>query len=194
MSTHEGVSVSGAFWSLSPVVAITSAWEGEINGQIAVTAVNSSIICSYPRLLLGIWKKNYTHGFITKSKKLVVHLLRKDQLETVKNFGFYTGRERDKFQGIEHDTGSATGCPVLRDCHSYAECEVINAMDGGDMTAFLVNVIHGGIVTGGEWMTLSGFYSEAPPEWIAQYESRLSESVEYSLKIIDKIDYSPWKP
>ena len=44
MSKEEGQAVAGAFWSLSPVVAITSSWEGKPNGQIAVTAVTSCII------------------------------------------------------------------------------------------------------------------------------------------------------
>lgn len=192
MSKEEGSAVAGIFWSLSPVVAITSSWDGNVNGQIAVTAVTSSIVHTVPRLLVGIWKGNYTHGFIINSKAFTIHLLRKDQLSLVKNFGFYTGRERDKFKDIEYKTG-VTGSPVLEDAHSYAECEVLNAMDGGDMTAFLARVVDGGIISRGEWMTLNDFYSEAPPEWIAEYGEKLSRSVAYSLETIHKIDYKPWK-
>ncbi|MEQ9619127.1 MAG: flavin reductase family protein [Deltaproteobacteria bacterium] len=193
MSKEEGSAVAGIFWSLSPVVAITSSWDGEVNGQIAVTAVTSSIVHTVPRLLVGIWKGNYTHGFIINSRAFTIHLLRKDQLSLVKNFGFYTGRERDKFKDIGYKTG-VTGSPVLEDAHSYAECEVLNAMDGGDMTAFLVRVVDGRIISRGEWMTLNDFYSEAPPDWIAEYGEKLSRSVAYSLDQIHKIDYSPWKP
>ena len=83
---------------------------------------------------------------------------------------------------------------MLEDCHSYAECEIINAMDGGDMSGFLVSVVDGGINSGGPWMTLNDFYSDAPPDWIAEYGQRLSQSVSYSMEIIHKIDYTPWKP
>ncbi|MEE8135972.1 MAG: flavin reductase family protein, partial [Thermodesulfobacteriota bacterium] len=145
MSREEGSAVAGAFWSNSPVIAITSAWEGKVNGQIAVTAVTSSIVHEIPRLLVGIWKANYTHEFITNSKAFTIHLLRRDQISLVKNFGFYTGREREKFENIEHKLG-VTGSPILEDAHSYAECRVINAMDGGDMTAFLVSVVDGKIL------------------------------------------------
>lgn len=193
MSKEEGSAVAGIFWSLSPVVAITSAWEGNVNGQIAVTAVTSSIVHTVPRLLVGIWKGNYTHGFIINSRAFTIHLLRKDQLSLVRNFGFYTGRERDKFKDIDYKTG-VTGSPVLEDAHSYAECEVLNAMDGGDMTAFLVRVVDGGIISRGEWMTLNDFYSDAPPEWIAEYGEKLSRSVAYSLNRIHEIDYTPWQP
>jgi flavin reductase (DIM6/NTAB) family NADH-FMN oxidoreductase RutF len=193
MSKEEGQAVAGAFWSLSPVVAITSSWEGRPNGQIAVTSVTSSIVHSIPRLLVGIWKGNYTHGFIMNSGAFTIHLLRPDQLGLVRDFGFYTGRERNKFENVKYRTG-VTGSPVLTDAHSYAECRVINAMDGGDMTAFLVSVVDGGILSRGEWMTLDRFYSDAPYEWIEEYGEKLSRSVAYSLNIIHNIDYSPWKP
>ena len=192
MSKEEGQAVAGAFWSLSPVVAITSSWEGKPNGQIAVTAVTSSIVHSIPRLLVGIWKGNYTHGFIMKSRAFTIHLLRPDQLSLVRNFGFYTGRDRNKFEDVDYKTG-VTGSPVLADAYSYAECRVLNAMDGGDMTAFLVSVVDGGILSRGEWMTLERFYSDAPAEWIEEYGVKLSRSVAYSLNIIHNIDYSPWK-
>ncbi len=193
MSEEEGSSVSGVFWSLSPVVAITSSWQGRVNAQIAVTVVTASIVHSIPRLLVGIWKGNYTHEFIINSRALAVHLLRRDQLEVVKNFGFYTGRDREKLKSVSYDKG-VTGSPILRDAHSYADCRVINAMDGGDMTAFLVTVLDGGILSGGEWMTLDYFYYAAPPEWISEYGEKLSRSVALSLERIHKIDYTPWVP
>ncbi len=192
MSIEEGSSVASAFWSNSPVVVVTSALNGEVNGQVAVTVVTSSIVHSIPRLMIGIWKGNYTHQFITGSNALAVHLLRKDQLGLVRNFGFYTGRERDKFSGVNYRVGK-TGSPVIPDTHSYAEGKVINKMDGGDMTGFLVDVVDGELHSREEWMTLAGFYSSAPAEWIMEYEKKLSRSIEYSLPIIRNIDYTPFK-
>lgn len=193
MSREEGSAVAGAFWSNAPVVAITSSWQDKVNGQIAVTAVTSSIVHTVPRLLVGIWKGNYTHEFIINSRAFTIHLLRRDQLSLVRNFGFYTGRERNKFEQIEYEIG-ITGSPVLLDAHSYAECRVINAMDGGDMTAFLVSVEDGALMSREPWMTLNDFYSSAPPEWIAEYGEKLSRSVAFSLDIIHRVDYSPWIP
>jgi len=193
MGKEEGASVAGAFWTLSPVVVIASSMEDKVNAQIAVTAVTSSIVHTIPRLLVGIWKGNYTHEFITHSKAFTIHLLRKDQIGLVKNFGFYTGRERDKFENISYTLG-VTGSPVLDEVHSYAECEIINAMDGGDMTAFLASVVDGGLKSGGSWMTLNDFYSNAPPEWVAEYGEKLSSSVSFSMDIIHNIDYTPWNP
>ncbi len=186
-------SVSGIFWHNCPVVIITSRRENEINGQVAVTLVTCSIVHTVPRLLVGIWKGNHTHGFIMKSRNLVVHLLRKDQIALVRNFGFYSGREKQKFAGIDHFEGK-NGCPVLNGTHSYAECSVLNAMDGGDMTAFLVSADYGEIVGGGEWMTLADFYSLAPEQWVIQYGQKLMESVNFSMPIIHKISHEPFQP
>jgi flavin reductase (DIM6/NTAB) family NADH-FMN oxidoreductase RutF len=191
MSKEEGSAVAGAFWSQAPVVAITSRWNEKINGQIAVTVVTSSVIHHIPRLIVGIWKGNYSHNFIYNSKRLCIHLLRKDQLELVKNFGFYTGREVKKFKNLLYSS-EHTGCPVLNDCHSYAECEVINAMDGGDMTSFLVNVVNGGIKSHEHWMTLEYFYNNAPSDWIEEYSHKLSKTMESSMPIIHKIRYNIW--
>ena len=193
MSINEGSAIAGVFWSNSPVVAITSSNEEKINGQIAVTVVTSSIVSSIPRLLVGIWKGNYTHKFISSSKKFNLHLLKKDQFDLVRNFGFYTGRERDKFAEVEYEL-SSNGCPVIKSAHSYVSCDVINSMDGGDMTAFLTKVTDGEIKHNGSWMTLSDFYNYAPAEWIAQYDEKLAKSIQFSLPIINNIDYTPFKP
>ena len=193
MSIQEGSSIAGIFWSYSPVVVITSELDGKINGQVAVTVVTSSIVSSIPRLIVGIWKGNYTHGFIYNSKKLNIHLLKQDQFELVKNFGFYTGREMDKFSNIPHEIGS-NKCPVISGVHSYVECEVLNAMDGGDMTPFLVKVVNGRLFESGGWMTLSDFYNFAPPEWIAEYDMKLTRSIQFSMPIIHDIKYEPFEP
>jgi flavin reductase (DIM6/NTAB) family NADH-FMN oxidoreductase RutF len=193
MSKQEGASVAGIFWSLAPVVAITSSWQGKVNAQIAVTVITASIVHDVPRLIVGIWKGNFTHEFIINSRAFAVHLLNRGQLQLVKNFGFYTGREREKLKNIPYSFGT-TGSPILKEAHSYADCRVINAMDGGDMTGFLVDVVDGGIITGGEWMTLDYFYYAAPPEWIDEYGEKLTRSVAFSLDRIHKISYVPWSP
>ncbi len=190
---NEASSVSGIFWHNSPVVIITSRRNEEINGQVAVTLVTSSIVHTVPRLLIGIWKGNHTHGFIMKSGDLAVHLLKKERLSMVRDFGFYSGRDKNKFENARWFEGK-NGCPILRDVHSYLECSVLNAMDGGDMTAFLTSVDYGETVEGGEWMTLGDFYTHAPEQWVMEYGRKLMKSVDFSMPIIHEISYEPFKP
>lgn len=190
---NDASSFAGIFWHNSPVMVVTSEYDGKINGQVAVTAVTSSIVHTRPRLLLGIWKGNFTHSFITESRKLNIHLLKKDQIDPVKNFGFYTGRERNKFSNTDYHIGE-NGCPVLENVHSYSECRVLNAMDGGDMTTFFLVVEYGEVFDHGSWLTLNDFYSTAPQEWIMEYNLKLQKSIEFSLPIIDKISYEGFEP
>lgn len=190
---NQASTLYGVFWHLAPVVVITSKLNNKINGQVAVTLITSSIVHTVPRLLVGIWKGNYTHEFITGSGKFVVHLLKKDQFYLVKNFGFTSGRDRNKFSDVDFfDAGNE--CPVVKGTHSYMECRVLNAMDGGDMTVFLVEVSYGEVLEGGQWMTLDDFYSDAPQEWIAEYGYKLHRSVQFSLPIINNISHEPYKP
>ncbi|MGH7884904.1 MAG: flavin reductase family protein [Thermodesulfobacteriota bacterium] len=188
----DAAAFAGIFWHNSPVVIVTSALKGKINGQVAVTVVTSSIVPNKPRLMVGIWKGNYTHGFIIKNKTFNLHLLKKEQIELVKNFGFYSGRDKNKFMGIDYFNG-VNGCPVIHNVHSYAECKVINAMDGGDMTVFLVDVTFGDVFRGDYWMTLYDFYNTAPPDWIEEYNKKLQKSINYSISIIDNINHERFK-
>ena len=188
-----GSAVAGTFWVLAPVVAISSSWNGKTNAQIAVTVITASIVHSIPRLVVGIWKGNYTHELIINSKSMAIHLLRKDQLALVRELGFYTGRNRNKLEKIPYKLG-LSGSPILDDAHSFTDCRILNAMDAGDMTTFLVSVIDGGIISGGDWMTLNYFYNAAPSEWIAEYNQKLSRSIEFSLDNIHKIKYETWNP
>jgi len=43
-------------------------------------------------------------------------------------------------------------------------------------------------------MTLDYFYRFAPQEWLLEYGENLSESVDYSMKIMNNISYTPWNP
>ncbi len=190
---NDASSICGIFWHDSPVVVITSRRGKEINGQVAVTLVTSSIVHTVPRLLVGIWKGNHTHSFIMASRTLAVHLLKKDQVGLVRNFGFYTGRDRDKFAEVKTSPGR-NGCPIIKDIHSYAECSVLNAMDGGDMTAFLLSADYGEEVRGGGWMTLSDFYGAAPEQWVMEYGRKLMDSVNFSMPIIHNISRETFFP
>jgi len=195
MSIHEGSAVQGMLWVPCPVVAITSSWDGKVNGQIATSIAPASIVSSVPRVFVGIWKRNYTHEFIMKSKSFAVHLLRKDQLALVKKFGFYTGREVKKFtDDIEYEIG-VTGSPLLQDAFAYIECKIINAMDGGDMTCILAEVVDGRRLSDDDFfMTYDYFCATAPRGWLEQYGNRLAESVAFSLERIHNIDRAPWIP
>ena len=180
----------GRLWS--PLAAVTSQWEGQVNAQICMAISNASIVPQRPRVLVQIYKGNYSHHLIHGSGAFALNFLGKHQLDLLREFGFFSGREKDKLAGIAYDIG-VTGSPVLKDCWAYLDCRVVNAMDGGDLTCFLADVAEGEVLMDGDPLGAREARRMIPPDWNHQWDSRLKENIEISRKIIDTIDYTPWK-
>ena len=180
----------GRLWS--PLAAVTSKWEGQVNGQICMAISNAPIIPQRPRVLVQIYKGNYSHHLIYGSGAFALNFLGKHQLDLLREFGFFSGRDKDKLASIAYDTG-VTGSPVLKNCWGYLDCRVVNAMDGGDLTCFLADVEEGDVQMDGDPLLAREARRMIPPDWNDQWDSRLQENVEISQKIIEHIDYTPWK-
>ena len=180
----------GRLWS--PLAAVTSHWEGQVNAQICMAISNASIVPQRPRVLVQIYKGNYSHHLIYASGAFALNFLGKHQLDLLREFGFFSGREKDKLASIAYDTG-VTGSPVLKNCWGYLDCRVVNAMDGGDLTCFLADVEEGDVLMDGDPLGAREARQMLPPDWNKQWDSRLKENVEISQKVMDSIDYAPWK-
>jgi flavin reductase (DIM6/NTAB) family NADH-FMN oxidoreductase RutF len=160
--------VTGALWA--PLMAITSAHEGQRSGQIAVAASGASILPERPRVLVALWKANYTHELAQASGAFALHLLRPGQFDLVRRLGFRSGRDGDKLAGLALRAG-VTGCPILLDTLAYVECHVVKTMDGGDMTTFLADVVDGARLHEGVPLTWPECRARLPPDWLAEYEA-----------------------
>lgn len=137
MSGESATGVTSLLWG--PVVIVTAAHAGQLSGQVAISCISASIVPGRPRLLASLWKLNYTHDLVALSGVLALHTLRRRQTDLVKHFGLQSGRQVDKFAGLDWRPG-AGGAPILSDCHGWVEGRVVNALDGGDMTTYLVDV------------------------------------------------------
>lgn len=182
--------IMGQLWS--PVAAVTSRWRGQVNAQIAVAIGAASIVPSKPRVVVQIYKGNYSHQLIQESKAFALNFLRNDQLGLIKDFGFVSGKDQDKLSGVDYKPG-VSGSPILQDCWGYLDCRVINAMDGGDMTCFLAEVLDGNTVSDGEPLWWREARRRLPPEWMAKWNRKISGEVEISRQLMRQIDYTPWK-
>src|SRR2546425_8239049 len=114
----------------SPVVAITAERAGKRNGMISDSAVRASIVPAIPRVSVYVHKFNYSHDMIFDTGRFVLHLLRSDQFDVIRQLGFGSGRTRDKLADVPHHLGKL-GAPVLDECHAHFECTVANVMDTG---------------------------------------------------------------
>lgn len=122
---------------------VASSKDGKINGQICNTVFQ--ITTSPVRVVLGINKNNLTHEYIEASGSLSICVLSEDCLETVQNFGFKSGRDTDKFEGIDYSI-TPLGNPVINNALVQLDCKVEKSMDLGTHTLFVVDIISAEII------------------------------------------------
>jgi flavin reductase (DIM6/NTAB) family NADH-FMN oxidoreductase RutF len=160
--------ITSHFWS--PLVAITTAHGGQANGQIAVSALNASILRDHPRILTDIWKANFTHHLLLESGVFALHLLGEQNLNLIEQLGIRSGRDGDKLAGLRLETRQ-TGSPILLDTLSYVEARVRATLDAGDMTVFLADILDGGILNPGSPLTWPAARAFIPQDWLTRYDA-----------------------
>ena len=180
----------GHLWS--PIAAVTSRWGNRANAQIAVAIGAASIVPSMPRVIVQIYKSNYSHQMVYQSAAFGLNFLRKDQLQYIKDFGLVSGRDVDKLAGVPWESKSS-GSPVLQDCWGYLDCRVVNAMDGGDMTCFLGEVLDGDTFSDAEPLWWPHARTVIPTRWMEQWDRKIKSEIELSTKNMRNIDYTSWK-
>ncbi len=153
---------------------VSSKKDKSFNGQIANTVFQ--ITSNPPAIAVSINKKNLTHNFILESKLFTVSILSTETpMKFIGRFGFRSGREIDKFEGVDYQVG-VTGTPiVLENSIGYLEAEVINTLDVGTHVVFVGKVVDAQILKDGEPMTYAyyrkvrgGKVPKAAPTYIDQ--------------------------
>ena len=145
-----------------------------------------------PRVLVQIYKGNFSHDLIYQSQGFALNFPRKEQLHFIKDFGLVSGRDCDKLAGVVYER-RASGSPLLTDCWGFLDCRVVNAMDAGDMTCFLGEVLEGNTLSDGEPMWWREARREIPPEWNEEWDRKVGQEIRRSIQRMQHIDYAPWK-
>jgi len=127
----------------SGVYIITVKAGEKINGMTAAWV--SKISRKPPVVMVSISPKNYSHQLINSAGYFAVNTMAEGQQWLGKHFGFKSGRDTDKLQGIEYFEGES-GAPILREAASYLECRLSDTLVAGDHTLFIGKVIGGGIL------------------------------------------------
>jgi len=131
---------------------ITSGKSDNFNGQIANTIFQAT---SEPATIAAsINKHNFTHEFIRESNIFAVSVLSKNTpLKFTGHFGLRSGRDVDKFKGMNYKVGK-TGAPIVLDhVDAYSETEVIREVDAGTHIIFIDELVDAEILTNEEPMT-----------------------------------------
>lgn len=143
------------FHQLSYGVYVITAWnEGKPTGCTANSVMQ---ITSNPATIaVSINHDNYTNYCIKDTKKFAVSILsEKSEPSLIGQFGFRSGKDVDKFEGIDYEVKEFL--PVLKEGCGYITCDVIDMMETSTHTVFLGKVTEGDVRNQEEPMTY-GYY------------------------------------
>ena len=147
-----------ALHKLSYGLYVVTSRKGEkLNGQIANTVFQ--ITSEPPTIAVSINKDNLTHECIKESKCFAVSILTKDTpLPFIGRFGFKSGRDTDKFEGINYTIGESQAPIVSDNCAAYLEAKLINEVSAGSHTVFIGELVGADILSDAEPMTYAYYH------------------------------------
>ena len=128
-----------------------------LNAQIANTVFQ--ITSEPPTVAVSINKSNLTHQFIQESRVFAAAVLRQDTpLSFVGRFGFKSGRDTNKLDGVDYRIGK-TGAPlVTENAAAYLEAEVIKEVDVGSHTIFVGSIVDADVISDEACMTYEYYH------------------------------------
>jgi flavin reductase (DIM6/NTAB) family NADH-FMN oxidoreductase RutF/rubredoxin len=139
------------------VYVVSTQYDGKLNGQIANTACQ--ITSDPPTISVSLNKENLTHSLITKSRVFSISVLSEEApMQFIGRFGFKSGRDTEKFDGINYKIGTTSAPIVLDYATSYMECELMNSMDVGTHTIFVGRIVEAEMVSDSRPMTYDYYH------------------------------------
>ncbi len=174
-------SLLGLFWT--PVVAVGSSAAGRLNAQISVSTFGASIVPERPRLLSVLYESSYTHELVAAKGAFSLSVLAAEQTDLLRSLGFVSGRDADKLAGLDVAV-TRLGNPVLTSSLGWLDCEVIEAFDLGDASAFLGAVVETQRLRDGEPLIWSRARRSLPRSWIDEWDRKLARDIKRSLTLM----------
>ncbi len=117
-----------------------------LNGQIANTVFQ--ITAEPPAIAVSINKNNLSHEFIKESKVFTASVLCQDTpLSFIGHFGFKSGRDINKLEGINYKIGETRAPVVIDNAVAYLEAEVTQEVDVGTHTIFIGKLVDANVIS-----------------------------------------------
>ena len=147
-----------ALYKLSYGLYVVCSRKGDkLNGQIANTVFQ--ITSEPPTLAVSINKNNLTHEFIKESRVFTASVLCQDTpLSFIGHFGFKSGRDIDKLEGINYRTGKTLAPVVIDNTVAYLEARVTQEVDVGTHTIFIGELVDADVISEEEYMTYAYYH------------------------------------
>ncbi len=123
----------------------------DVNGFTASWLMQASF---KPPLIVNCVKKDSRYNeMIKNSGVFAISFLEADQKNMAQKFFQPQRRIGNKFEDVEFYLGE-TGCPIISDSLGYIECQVVGAVEKGDHTVYVGEVIASGVHRSGEPLLL----------------------------------------
>ena len=123
----------------------------EVNGFTASWVMQASFT---PPLVVNCVKRDSgSHAMIQSSQVFALSVLAADQKAIAQTFFKPQRRVGNKFEEVEFYLGE-TGCPIISESIGYVECRVVGAVEQGDHTVFVGEVIAAGVHKEGDPLLL----------------------------------------
>jgi flavin reductase (DIM6/NTAB) family NADH-FMN oxidoreductase RutF len=108
-----------------------------------------------PLVMAGIKRDSNLHQAIEFSRAFAIHVVGKSQKNLATSFFRGAEEEAGKLNGYAYVVGT-TGAPVLLDAPAWFECRVTDAIQRGDHTIFVAEIVDAGVPSDEEPLTMRG--------------------------------------
>lgn len=161
-----------AIYNLTYGVFMLSTKDGDVvNGCITNTCMQ--VANSPTRIAISVLNSNYTCDLIKKSGVFALSLLSEDcTFETIKHFGFQSGRDVDKFDGLKMPE-DCNGIPYMgwHAC-SVISGKVVEQQDLGSHTLFIAEVVDAILLNDKKPLTYADYQDRVKPKPEKKVEDR----------------------
>ena len=153
-----------ALYNLSYGVFILGTKDGEKNNA-CITNTCFQAAANPVRLAISVINQNFTCQMIKNSGVFTLSVLDKTcSFDTIKRFGYSSGRDTDKFKDFDFSYGN-NGCPVVKkEVCSILECKVVSSVDLGTHTLFIAELTDSEVVSSNEPLTYAYYQSNIKPQ------------------------------
>ncbi len=163
----------GSIFSLTDhdLYVLTARHEGRDNGQIATWILPATLVADHPRIVAVLSPQNFTHSLITPTGRFAISMLCEEQYDLVPRFGLHSGRDGDKFDGVDI-VRTASGLPVLTGGCGWADCAIVSSIDAGDRMLYLADIIEQQVYPGRRPLRKQAAFALQPADIRAQLEEK----------------------
>lgn len=107
-----------------------------------------------PLIINCVRQDSGSHAMIKNSGFFTLSFPDSEQKDLVAQFFKPQRRVGNKLADVEFYPGEVSGCPIIKDTLGYVECQVVEAVEKGDHTVFVAEVISAGVHREGDPLLL----------------------------------------